>query len=178
MHNSHGARGPPGSSCAWPSTSGRWSATPPASPARRSSLRRVWWRPRSSRRPLRGATASLGVIASPFVYETVIRHGRDPDYTQVPVEVKESNTAAWMKLFGRLMSPPLAPHPGAPESYLGPLAGCAGVAHEASRRSRRVRAFPEVGLGGGLRASARDSQRSWACSFSARAASGARVAMK
>ena len=130
------------------------------------------------KKAVEGSTASLGVIASPFVYETVIRHGRDPDYTQVPVEVKESNTAAWMKLFGRLMSPPLAPHPGAPESYLGPLAGCAGVAHEASRRSRRVRASLRLASEVASRAWARDSQRSWACSFSARTVSGAPVAMK
>jgi len=64
------------------------------------------------------------VIASPFVYETVIRHGRDPDYTQVPVEVKESNTAAWMKVFGRLMPSPLASDPITPESHFGPLTGC------------------------------------------------------
>jgi CRP-like cAMP-binding protein len=57
--------------------------------------------------------ASMGVIASPFVYETVIRHGPDPrdvaSYSQVPVEVKESDTTAWMKLFshGRLLSPVL-----------------------------------------------------------------------
>jgi hypothetical protein len=57
--------------------------------------------------------ASLGVIASPFVYETVVRHGPDPrevaGYSQVPVEVKESGTTAWMKLFshGRLLSPVL-----------------------------------------------------------------------
>jgi hypothetical protein len=49
------------------------------------------------------STAELGVIASPFVYETVIRHGQDPDYvatySPVPVEVKESRTTAWMTLF-------------------------------------------------------------------------------
>jgi Cyclic nucleotide-binding domain len=72
------------------------------------------------KKAVEGSTASLGVIASPFVYETVIRHGRDPDYTQVPVEVKESNTAAWMKLFGRLMSSPLASDPITPESRFGP----------------------------------------------------------
>lgn len=49
------------------------------------------------------STASLGVIASPFVCETAIRHGADPwdvaSYVEVPVEVKESDTMAWMKLF-------------------------------------------------------------------------------
>jgi CRP-like cAMP-binding protein len=49
-----------------------------------------------------GSAASLGVIVSPFVYETVIRHSTDPrevaSYFQVLVEVKESITTAWMKL--------------------------------------------------------------------------------
>jgi len=49
---------------------------------------------------LAGSAASLGVIASPFVYETVIRHGQDRCYSEIPVEVKESCTTAWMKLFG------------------------------------------------------------------------------
>jgi hypothetical protein len=57
------------------------------------------------------STAELGVIVSPFVYETVIRHGQDPDYvaaySPVPVEVKESRTAAWMTLFAK-PSPSLA----------------------------------------------------------------------
>jgi CRP-like cAMP-binding protein len=49
------------------------------------------------------STASLGVIASPFVYETVIRHVRSASdvagYYQVKVKVKESSLTAWMKLF-------------------------------------------------------------------------------
>jgi len=71
---------------------------------------------------LTGSTASLGVIASPFVYETTIRHGTDPQdlasYSEVPVEVKESNTTAWMKLFDAPVSFPLAPHPTSPEPHL------------------------------------------------------------
>jgi CRP-like cAMP-binding protein len=67
-------------------------------------------------------TASLGLIVSPFVYETVIRHGADlrdvASYSQVPVEVKESDTIAWMKLFDALVSSPIIPRPTAPESYL------------------------------------------------------------
>lgn len=47
--------------------------------------------------------ASLAVIASPFVYETVVRNGSDPrevaGYSQVPVKVKETGTTAWMRLF-------------------------------------------------------------------------------
>jgi Cyclic nucleotide-binding domain len=71
---------------------------------------------------LTGSTASLGVIASPFVYETTIRHSADPQdlasYSEVPVEVKESSTTAWMKLFDAPVSFPLAPHPASPEPHL------------------------------------------------------------
>ena len=67
-------------------------------------------------------TASLGLIVSPFVYETVIRHGADlrdvASYSQVPVEVKESDTIAWMKLFDAPVSSPIIPRPMAPDSYL------------------------------------------------------------
>jgi Cyclic nucleotide-binding domain len=66
---------------------------------------------------IEGSTASLGVIASPFVYETVIRHDRDPGYSEVPVEVKESETTAWMRLFG----PPTRLEPAPREAYLRPL---------------------------------------------------------
>jgi CRP-like cAMP-binding protein len=68
------------------------------------------------------STASLGVIASPFVYETAIRHSRDPldvaSYTQVPVEVKESDTTAWMKLFNAPISFPLAQDPIIPKPHI------------------------------------------------------------
>jgi hypothetical protein len=70
---------------------------------------------------IEGSTASLGVIASPFVYETVIRHDRDPGYTEVPVEVKESETIAWMRLFGPPSPFPLVLQPAPPEAYLQPL---------------------------------------------------------
>jgi len=60
----------------------------------------------------------LGIIVSPFVYETVIRPGSDlseeASYIQVPVELRESSTIAWM----RLISPDLATthtRPGANE---------------------------------------------------------------
>jgi len=53
--------------------------------------------------------ASLGVIASTFIYEAVIRHSRDlTGYSQVQADVKESNMAAWMKLF----DPTVSPHSG------------------------------------------------------------------
>jgi len=71
---------------------------------------------------IRKSTASLGVIASPFVYETAIRHSTDPldvaSYTEVPVEVKESHTTAWMKLFDAPILFPLAQDPTTPKPYL------------------------------------------------------------
>jgi class 3 adenylate cyclase len=49
--------------------------------------------------------ASLGVIASTFIYESVIRHGPYLEgYSKIPVEVKETSTPAWMKLFDRPLS--------------------------------------------------------------------------
>jgi hypothetical protein len=69
------------------------------------------------------STASLGVIASPFVYETAVRHNSDPrevvGYAQVPVEVKETDTTAWMKLFAAPELSPYVPYPGAPGSHAG-----------------------------------------------------------
>lgn len=50
------------------------------------------------------AGALLGVIVSPFVYETHISPGGstlDPaDYTEIPVHVKETHRSAWMQLIG------------------------------------------------------------------------------
>jgi len=72
---------------------------------------------------LAASTASLGVIASPFVYETVVRHGSDPrevaSYCEVPVEVKETDTTAWMRLFAAPEPSPHALYPGAPGSHAG-----------------------------------------------------------
>jgi CRP-like cAMP-binding protein len=49
----------------------------------------------------RGERTSLGVIISPFVYETVVRQDRDltevASYTQAPVKVEEANTTAWVR---------------------------------------------------------------------------------
>jgi hypothetical protein len=46
--------------------------------------------------------ASLGIVISPFVYETFIRPGPDlnevASYIRVPVEVTGSSTTAWMKV--------------------------------------------------------------------------------
>ncbi len=49
-----------------------------------------------------GSTARLGIIVSPFVYDTVVRHDQDEAYVAsyfpVPVEVKEYHATAWMML--------------------------------------------------------------------------------
>lgn len=46
--------------------------------------------------------ARLGLIVSPFIYEAVIKHEMDlaevATYHQIPVDVKEFTTVAWMKL--------------------------------------------------------------------------------
>lgn len=51
------------------------------------------------------SAASLGIVISPFVYETFIRPGPDlsevASYIQVPVEVRGSSTTAWMKVVSR-----------------------------------------------------------------------------
>jgi CRP-like cAMP-binding protein len=53
------------------------------------------------------AQASLGVIASTFIYESVIRHDLGlTGYSQIRVDVKESSLTAWMKLFDRPRSSP------------------------------------------------------------------------
>jgi CRP-like cAMP-binding protein len=60
-----------------------------------------------------GQGAILGVIVSPFVYETHIKPGGsflDPaDFTEVPVRVKEARGAAWMQLIGRAVPLPRQP---------------------------------------------------------------------
>jgi CRP-like cAMP-binding protein len=50
------------------------------------------------------SAAILGIVISPFVYETFIRPGdlsEVASYKQVPVEVRESSTTAWMKVIPR-----------------------------------------------------------------------------
>ena len=97
--------------------------------------------------------ASLGVIASPFVYETVIRHGTDPrdlaSYHEVPVEVKESDTTAWMKLFGAPPSP-LVPRAACPETYLDPLTPSRRAGLACEQELHTAQGFPEVGFGRGV----------------------------
>jgi CRP-like cAMP-binding protein len=50
---------------------------------------------------MKNSQADLGIIASAFIHETVIRHDLGlMGYAQVQVDVKESSFLAWMKLFG------------------------------------------------------------------------------
>ena len=48
------------------------------------------------------SSARLGIIISPFIYETFIRPGEDlnevASYTQTPVEIRGSSTTAWMRV--------------------------------------------------------------------------------
>jgi hypothetical protein len=57
------------------------------------------------KKALANQETSLGIIVSPFVYETVVRPDWDltevASYTEVPVEVKESSTTAWLKRIAR-----------------------------------------------------------------------------
>jgi hypothetical protein len=54
------------------------------------------------------AWAALGVIASTFIYESVLRHNPSlGEYSQVRVDVKESRTVAWIRLFGSEASSPV-----------------------------------------------------------------------
>jgi hypothetical protein len=63
---------------------------------------------------LANSTAHLGVIASPFVYETVVRHVQDSSYagsySQIPVKVKGFGTTAWMRLFDVSLQESVAQH--------------------------------------------------------------------
>jgi hypothetical protein len=88
--------------------------------------------------------ASLGVIASPFVYETAIRHGQAPieaaDYCSVDVKVKEYRGSAWMALIDKA-----AP---APRSLWSRFTG--RYRRLLKQWSQPGQGVPEVGLGGGL----------------------------
>jgi hypothetical protein len=98
---------------------------------------------------LGASTASLGIIASPFVYETAVRHSSDPgevaSYAQVPVEVKETDTTAWMKLFAAPAASPMFLTPEHPD--LTPaISGSSriGMAGGRSRRGCRRRCRPRA----------------------------------
>jgi CRP-like cAMP-binding protein len=60
---------------------------------------------RHFRETVASSQTSLGIIISPFVFETVVRRGSDlteeASYTPVSIEVKNSSTTAWMKLISR-----------------------------------------------------------------------------
>jgi len=72
------------------------------------------------------STANLGLIASRFVFEAVIRHSPNPldlaGYSQVPVEVKGLTGLAWMKLFTASVPPPITYQSAAPDSFGAQLA--------------------------------------------------------
>jgi hypothetical protein len=54
--------------------------------------------------------ASLGIIATTFIYETVIKHDRNlAGYRRVQVDVKTFNGPAWMSVPGTPVSPHSAP---------------------------------------------------------------------
>jgi Cyclic nucleotide-binding domain len=96
------------------------------------------------------STASLGVIASPFVYETAIRHSTNPldvaSYTEVPVEVKESDTTAWMKLFNAPILFPLSQDTVIPEPHVDLLTRLTPIRYLcASGRSARARICMRLG---------------------------------
>jgi class 3 adenylate cyclase len=56
--------------------------------------------------------ASLGVITTRFIYETVLKHDRDlAGYCQVRCKVKNFKEAAWMRVFDSRISPHNDPDP-------------------------------------------------------------------
>jgi class 3 adenylate cyclase len=58
------------------------------------------------RKAMSESGASLGIVASTFIYESVIRHGPYLEgYSEILVQVKEYRVLAWMKLFDRPLSP-------------------------------------------------------------------------
>jgi len=62
------------------------------------------------KRAMIASGASLGVIATSFIYETVLKHDRDlAGYRHVRFKVKECKNAAWMRVFDAAI-----PSPGDP----------------------------------------------------------------
>jgi len=59
------------------------------------------------KKAMRSSKACLGIIASPYIYDTVIKHNRElTGYSKIQVRVKETDMSAWVKLFGlELQSP-------------------------------------------------------------------------
>jgi CRP-like cAMP-binding protein len=66
--------------------------------------------------------AILGVIVSPYVYETHIKPDGsflDPaDFIEIPVRVKEAQTSAWMQLIGRAVPLPRQPLMAAQDGHV------------------------------------------------------------
>jgi CRP-like cAMP-binding protein len=88
-------------------------------------------------------TAKLGIIASNFVYETVIRHSLNPidlaGYSEVQAITKEFAIPAWMKLLCGLGPYPYYSPPGVtdwPGSRLGPRRGPGRVSCSAAGTTR------------------------------------------
>jgi class 3 adenylate cyclase len=83
-------------------------------------------------------SANFGIIASPFVYETVIRHSMNPidlaGYSRVQVNVKESTTPAWVTLFGVPASAWYSSPPAASDSFGALLTTCGAAAYGAASR--------------------------------------------
>ena len=93
-------------------------------------------------------------------------------YSEVPVEVKESDTMAWMKLFEAPPSP-LVPHPAGPDTYVDPLTRSLGAGVlPRDKDSIRVRVSLRFASDVISRASATVTQRSGAWALSGRIAPG------
>ena len=135
-----------------PLTSDPWSATPWVFPARRSSSRHGWWKRRTSRRPSPGAQAAWA--SSHHHSSTRLSSGTAQtqsdvaSYSQVPVEVKESDTTAWMKLFDAPLPSSFVPHPAAPSLISAINALLPSRISRCEQALQPGQGFPEVGLGG------------------------------
>lgn len=97
---------------------------------------------------LRDSGASLALIVSRGVYEDVVRHGQgraDPDdYQRIDVSVKETETAAWVRIMGPAarpggaVGPVSAPEhvPGAAQTAVAEATRTAAPAAELDRMAR------------------------------------------
>jgi hypothetical protein len=80
--------------------------------------------------------ASLGLIASLFVYDTVIKHRAGPGYSQVQVQVKETAITAWMRLFYAPLQ--LTGQPGKGFPQIGLRGGFPGLGKREPAQRRAV----------------------------------------
>jgi len=78
------------------------------------------------------SSANFGIIASPFVYDTVIRHSLPPidlaGYSRIQAIVKEVATPAWMKLFDVPVSTWYSSPSAVADSFGAPLTTCSDAA--------------------------------------------------